>query len=171
MTHCQHHISCLYRARMLKHYYHADEWRLVPLRHWNGKWHLARSNYSTYDKEHLAGMLLLSSRSRILGTNPIVWLCKQEPVKTCGKGPLPEKANLQRWLTCPSQFRLTLQHTKDLKKKLAYYTSRENFDDLLSQRWVGRYLREFGLPLLTMQEEGLTKRTSCPSHCPSSGSS
>ena len=31
-----------------------------------------RSNYSTYDQELLAGMLVLSSQSRLLGSNPIV---------------------------------------------------------------------------------------------------
>ena len=36
---------------------------------------------------------------------------------------------------------------------------------------VGRYLRELGMPPLTMQEEGLTKGTSCLSHCPMSGAS
>ena len=36
---------------------------------------------------------------------------------------------------------------------------------------VGKYLRELGMPPLTLQEEGLTKGTSCPSHCPMSGAS
>ena len=36
---------------------------------------------------------------------------------------------------------------------------------------VGRYLRELGMPPLAVQEEGLTKGTSCPSHCPRSGAS
>ena len=36
---------------------------------------------------------------------------------------------------------------------------------------VGRYLRELGMPPLTLQEEGLTKGTSCSSHCPMSGAS
>ena len=36
---------------------------------------------------------------------------------------------------------------------------------------VGRYLRELGMPPLTVQEEGLTKGTSCPSHCPMLGAS
>ena len=36
---------------------------------------------------------------------------------------------------------------------------------------VGRYLRQLGMPPLTLQEEGLTKGTSCPSHCPMSGAS
>ena len=36
---------------------------------------------------------------------------------------------------------------------------------------VRRYFRELGMPPLTMQEEDLTKKTSCASHCPSSGAS
>ena len=55
--------------------------------------------YSTYDQELLAGMLGLSPQSRLYGTNPIVWLCYQEPVKTFQKGPPPEKAKLKRWWT------------------------------------------------------------------------
>ena len=58
-----------------------------------------RSNYSTYDQEVLAGMLVLSSQSRLLGPNPIVWLCDQEPVKSIQKGPPPGKAKLKRWWT------------------------------------------------------------------------
>ena len=51
-------------------------------------------------------------------------------------------------------------------------------DSLLQAVWltcresmteVGRYLRVLGMPSLTLQEEGLTKGTSCPSHCPMSG--
>ena len=47
----------------LKHDYPASEWRVVPLGHWYWKWNQARSNYSTYDQELLAGMLVLSSQS------------------------------------------------------------------------------------------------------------
>ena len=36
---------------------------------------------------------------------------------------------------------------------------------------VGRYLRELGMPPLTVQEEGLTKGASCLSHWPRSGAS
>ena len=77
----------------------------MPLGHWNWKWNQARSNYSTYDQELLASMLVLSSQSRLLGSNPIVWLCDQEPVKSFQKGPPPEKAKLKRWWTYLSQFR------------------------------------------------------------------
>ena len=37
-------------------------------------------------------MLVLSSQARLLGRNPVVWLCGQEPVRTFQKGPSPEKA-------------------------------------------------------------------------------
>ena len=52
----------------------------VPVGHWNWKWNQAWCNYSTYEQELLAGMLVLSSQSRLLGSNPVVWLCDQEPV-------------------------------------------------------------------------------------------
>ena len=67
LSHCQFHTSGLSRDGTGKHDYPASEWRLVPLGHWNWKWNQARSNYSTYDQELLAGMLVLSSQSRLLG--------------------------------------------------------------------------------------------------------
>ena len=82
LSHCHFHTSGLNRDGSLKHDYPANEWCLVPLGHWNWKWNQARSNYSTYVQELLAGMLVLSSQSRLVGSNPIVWLCDQEPVKT-----------------------------------------------------------------------------------------
>ena len=38
-------------------------------------------------------MLVLCSQSRLLGSNPVVWLCDQKPVRTFQKRPPPEKAN------------------------------------------------------------------------------
>ena len=63
-------------------------------------------NYSTYEQELLAGMLVLSSQARLLGSNPVVWLCDQEPVRSFQKGPPPEKAKLRRWWSYLSQLRL-----------------------------------------------------------------
>ena len=105
----------------------------MPLGHWNWKWNQARSNYSTYDQELLAGMLVLSSQSRLLGSNPIVWLCDQEPVKSFQKGPPPEKAKLKRWWTYLSQFRLTVHHIRGKKNELSDYISRNNFDALIDE--------------------------------------
>ena len=65
----------LNRDGTLKHSYPDDKWVLVPLGHWNWKWNQARGNYSTYEQELLAGMLVLSSQARLLGSNPVVWLC------------------------------------------------------------------------------------------------
>ena len=105
----------------------------MPLGHLNWKWNQARPNYSTYDQELLAGMLVLSSQSRLLGSNPIVWLCDQGPVKSFQKGPPPEKAKLKRWWTYLSQFRLTVHHIPGIKNELSDYISRNNFDALIGE--------------------------------------
>ena len=133
LSRCQYHTSGLNRDGTLRHNYPANEWRLVPLGHWNWKWNQARSNYSTYDQELLAGMLVLSSQSRLLGTHLIVWLCDQEPVKTFQKGPPPEKAKLKRRWTCLSQLRLTVHHIQGIKNEMADYVSHTNVDALLGE--------------------------------------
>ena len=48
---------------ILKQSYPEDKWALVPLGHWNWNLNQARGNYSTYEQELLAGMLVLSSKS------------------------------------------------------------------------------------------------------------
>ena len=83
-----------------------------------------RSNYSTCDQELLAGMLVLLSRCRLLGYNPIVWVCDQEPVKAFSKGRPPEKAKLKRWWTYLRQFRPTVHHIPGIKNELSNYISR-----------------------------------------------
>ena len=133
LSHCQFQTSPLNRDGTLKHDYPANEWCLVPLGHWNWKWNQARSYYSTYNQELLAGMLVLSSQSRLLGINPTVWLCDQEPVKTFQNGSPPEKAKLKPWWTYLSQFRLTVHHIQGIKKEMADYISGNNFDALLGE--------------------------------------
>ena len=61
LSHCQFDTSSLNCYGTLKHDYPANEWRLFPLGHWNRKRNQARSNYSIYNHELLAGMLVLSS--------------------------------------------------------------------------------------------------------------
>ena len=63
LPHCHYRTSGLNRDGSLKHDYPSSEWRLVPLGHSNWNWNQVRSNYSTYDQELLAGMLVLSSQS------------------------------------------------------------------------------------------------------------
>ena len=79
-------------------------------------------------------MLVLSSQARLLGSNPVVWLCDQEPVRTFQKGPQPEKAKLRRWWTYLSQLRLTAHHIQGVKNECADYISRNNFDALIGAR-------------------------------------
>ena len=105
----------------------------MPPVHWSWKWNQARSNYSTCDQELLAGMLVLSSESRLLASNPIVWLCDQEPVKSFQKGPPSKKAKLKRSWTYLSQFRLTDHHIPGTKNELSDYRSRNNFDALIGE--------------------------------------
>ena len=78
-------------------------------------------------------MLVLPSQSRLLRTNLIVWLCDHEPVKTLQKGPPPKKAQLKRWWTYLSQFRLIVHHIQGIKNELADYISPNNFDALLGE--------------------------------------
>ena len=133
LLHCHYHASGLNRDGTLKHDYPANEWRLVPLGHWNWKWNQARSNYSTYDQELLVGMLVLSSKPHLLGTNPNVLLCEQEPVKTFQKGPPPEKAKLSRWWTYLSRFRLSVHRIQGIKNAMADCISRNSFYALLGE--------------------------------------
>ena len=65
----------LNRDITLKHSYPDNKCVLVPLGHWNWKWNQPQGNYSSYEQELLAGMLELSSPSRFLGGNPVVWRC------------------------------------------------------------------------------------------------
>ena len=133
LTHCHYRTRGLNRYRSLKHDYPSSEWRLVPLGDWNWKSNQAHSNYSIYDQVLLGGMWVLSSQSRPLGSNPIDWLCDQEPVKSFQKGPLPDKAKLKRRWTYLSQFRLTVHHIRGIKSELSDYISRNNFDVLIGE--------------------------------------
>ena len=76
---------------------------------------------------------MLSSQSRLLGLNPIVWLRDQEPVKFFQKGPPPEKAKPKQWWTYPSQFRLTVNHIPGIKNELSHYISCDNFHALFGE--------------------------------------
>ena len=124
----------LNRDGTLKHSYPDDKWVLVPLGHWNWKWNQARGNYSTYEQELLAGMLVLSSQAQLLGSNPVVWPCDQEQVRTFQKGPPSEKAKLRRWWTYLSPLRLTVHHIQGVKNECADYINRNNFDALIGAR-------------------------------------
>ena len=79
-------------------------------------------------------MLVLSSQYQLLGSNPVVWLCDQESVRTFQKGPPPEKAKLRRWCTYLSQLRLSVHNIQGVKHECADYIRRSNFDDMIGAR-------------------------------------
>ena len=85
------------RDGSLKHTYDCNEFHFVLPGHWNWKWNLARSVYSVYERKLLAGVLLLSSQTRLLADNPVVWLCDQATTSTFLKGLAPANARLRRW--------------------------------------------------------------------------
>ena len=110
----------------LKHTYDCNEYHLVPLGHWNWKWNSARSNYSVYERELLAGVLLLSLQTRLLADNPLVWLCDQASTSTFLKRLPPANPRLRRWWVFLSQLRLHIHHIQGLKNELNDYLSRTN---------------------------------------------
>ena len=79
-------------------------------------------------------MLVLSSQSLFSGSNPVVWLCDQEPVRTFQKGSSPEKGKHRRWWNYLSQLRLSVHHIQGVKNECADYISRNNFDDMMGAR-------------------------------------
>ena len=54
-------------------------------------------------------------------------------MKSFQKGPPREKANLKRWWTYLSQFRLTVHHIPGPKNELSDYILRNNFDALIGE--------------------------------------
>ena len=109
------------RDGSLKHTYDCNEFHLVPLGHWNWKWNSARSNYSVYERELLAVVLLLSSQTRLLADNPVVWLSDQASSSTFLKGLPPANPRLPRWWVFLSQLRLHIHHIQGLKNELRDY--------------------------------------------------
>ena len=59
----------------------------------------------------------------LLGSNAIVWLCDQEPVKSFQMGPRAEKGKLKRWWTYLSQFRLTFHHIPGIGRSVGIFGS------------------------------------------------
>ena len=54
---------------------------LVPLGNWSWKWNQSRQNYSTFEKELMAGVLVLSGQRRLIGSNPVIWFFDQFAVE------------------------------------------------------------------------------------------
>ena len=77
----------------LKHDY-PENFRLVPLGHWNWKWNESRRKYHYWEQELLAAVLTLASQSRIVSNMPIVFYPCQKSIT--GEGVL--KILLETWI-------------------------------------------------------------------------
>ena len=74
---------------------------------------------------------MLASQHRILGTNPITWLCDQDSVKYFMERPPPDGHHLRQWWVHLSQLRLATFHIRGIKNELCDYLSRNCFDSLV----------------------------------------
>ena len=74
---------------------------------------------------------MLASQHRILGTNPITWLCDQDSVKYFMERPPPDGKRLRRWWVYLSQLRLATFHIRGIKSELCDYLSQNCFDTLV----------------------------------------
>ena len=120
------------RDGSLKHNYDSQEFHLVPIGHWNWKWSSTGANYSSYERELLYGILLISAQSRLLGSYSVVWLCDQASTETFLKGAPPENRKLRRWWTFLAQLKVHIYRVPGLKNELCDWLSRENFDQKIS---------------------------------------
>ena len=120
------------RDGSLKHNYDSQEFHLVPIGHWNWKLSSTRADYSTYERELLSGILLISGQSRLFGSNSVVWLCDQESTETFLQGSPPENRKLRRWWTFLAQLKLNIYRVRGLKNELCDWLSRKNFDEKIS---------------------------------------
>ena len=77
----------LNRNDTLNHSHPDDKRVLVPLGHWNWKRNQARGNYSTYEQELLAGMLVLSSQPDCGGAAPWFGYMTQSRAVPSKRGP------------------------------------------------------------------------------------
>ena len=107
---------------------------MVPLGHWNWTWNSARSNYSVYEGELLAGVLLLSLQTRLLADNLVVWLSDQASTSIFFKGLPLANPRLRTWWVFVSQLRLHIHHIQGSKNELSDYLSRTNFDERLQMK-------------------------------------
>ena len=120
------------RDGSLKQNYDLQEFHLVPIGHCSWKWSSTRANYSTYERELLSAILLISGQSRLFGSHSVVWLCDQESTETFPKGSRRESRKLRRWWTFLAQLKLNIYRVLGLKNELCDWLSRKNFDAKIS---------------------------------------
>ena len=105
-----------------------DHCVLVPLGYWSWKWNGARLNYSVWEQELLAGVLLLSSQRRILRmANMVAWLSDQVTCTVFKRGDPPQSGRLLRWWTFLQGFPLHCHHLPGIKNEFPDFLSGEEW--------------------------------------------
>ena len=122
---------------------HPDDYQLVPLGSWNWKWNPTRQNYSTFEKELMAGVLVLSSQRRIIGGNPIIWFCDQSAVQQFVQNAPPDKMRLKRWWIFLNSLPLTIRHAAGLKNESCDWFSRDPFQEFRTVIWTNLQRKHF----------------------------
>ena len=126
-----------------KHNY-PENFRLVPLGHWNWKWNETRQKYHAWEQEMLSAILTLASQTRIVSNLPIVWFTDNEALTYFLDKEPPLNKRLRRWYVFLSQFQLKVFHLPGLKNEFCDFLSRNafnslidcNFDDLAKEAFV-----------------------------------
>ena len=111
-----------------KHNY-PENFRLVPLGHWNWKWSEARQKYHSWEQEILSGVLTLASQSRIVSHLPIVWFTDNEAATSFLEKEPPINKRLRRMYCFLCQLKLKICHLPGLKNELCDFLSRNAFED------------------------------------------
>ena len=106
------------------------------LGHWAWKWSGSRANYSIFDKELLAGVLLLAGQHQLLkSATSLLWMTDQSAIADFIKGEAPEMKRRCRWWYFLKQYRLAIKHIPGVQNAYADYLSRNssNFDKVCAE--------------------------------------
>jgi hypothetical protein len=93
--------------------------KLVFLGHWGWKWSSARTRYSTFEKELLAGVLLLAAHMDLLQkATSVWWFTDASGISDFIRGPPPTMKRRLRWWYFLRSFNLEIRHTPGVKKRI-----------------------------------------------------
>ena len=118
---------------------HADpQWRPVPLGYWGWKWNTCRMNYSVWEQELMAGLLVLAGQAQMLRfASRICWLSDQAAVAGFCDGPPPTNPRRLRWWSFLQSLPLTTFHLAGVHNEWLDFRYREEFG-----KWLGQELLE-----------------------------
>ena len=106
-----------------------DELRFLG--HWGWKWSGARTRYPSFEKELMAGVLLMASQKALIQTAvEVVWITDASSVKDFVHGDQPQNhKRRQRWWFSLQQFSLRVEYCPGAQPEFVYLLSRTEFED------------------------------------------